>query len=402
MSATTRQIGGWVALVLVSLGALAVSRASQADSAAAHSGPAQTAWECNPTTGFARPLPVCTPEEPCLRPAPELGVERVTEPTSIPQCRTWNLRRARFDDGPPLEGRDRDGLARHACLFRPAGTSERSPRPLVVWLHGGGAGSADDVYDHTSLRGKAAEFDLTRDPARRGFLLLSVQGRNLRYPTAAPRDGRHHDFYFRDLAAPSANPDVAWLDALIDTLAAEGMVDTRRIYVMGWSNGGFFGQLYAVARFVTPTPGGHRVAAAVAYTAADPFHNTRHVQEPSCRLDPYPRSEVPILLVSRACGVVACDAAQALSLAARGYVPEPGQVVAPWFADLSTRVGSRGAHWDILTGLGTRTTRCTPAVLCVPAVATLNHVRWPDGFADGSGLNHEPQMLGFLRDHPLP
>jgi len=32
----------------------------------------------------------------------------------------------------------------------------------------------------------------------------------------------------------------------------------------------------------------------------------------------------------------------------------------------------------------------------------LNHVRWPDGVADRSGLDHEPELLDFLRAHPLP
>jgi len=41
------------------------------------------------------------------------------------------------------------------------------------------------------------------------------------------------------------------------------------------------------------------------------------------------------------------------------------------------------------------------AGFCGPNRALLNHARWPDGVADGSGVDHEPRMLDFLRDHPL-
>jgi len=292
-------------------------------------------------------------------------------------------------------------VVRYACLFRPAGASALSPRPLLIFLHGGGIGTADAVYDNTSLRWKAERYDLTGD-GRRSFLLLSIQGRNLHYPTHAPRDGHHHDFYYRDLRSPSANPDVANLDRLIDGLVAEGSVDRRRVYLMGWSNGGFFGQMYAIARHATSTPGGNRVAAVVAYTAADPFHNLNPDQVPSCRLDPYPLSTVPIFLLSRSCDIVACDEPQAATFLTHGTVVEPGHVVEPWVRDLATRVGNPNVSRRIVGGAGLAVRVCTPAPLCAPASGLLNHVRWPDGVADGSGIDHEPDMLDFLRAYPLP
>jgi dienelactone hydrolase len=230
-------------------------------------------------------------------------------------------------------------------------------------------------------------------------LLLSIQGRSLKYPTAAPRDGHHHDFYYRDLGSPSTNPDIANVDALIDELAASGRVDTDRIYMMGWSNGGFFSQMYAVARHVTPTPGGNRIAAAVAFTAADPFHNVRADQSPSCQLEPYPRSEVPILLISRACDVVACDAQQLVELELEDAAP--GHEVTTWQQDLVAKVGNPNVERIIVTGDGRVTDRCSRAPLCTPLAAIVNHLRWPDGVADGSGRDHEPAMLEFLRSHPL-
>lgn len=54
----------------------------------------------------------------------------------------------------------------------------------------------------------------------------------------------------------------------------------------------------------------------------------------------------------------------------------------------------------IVNGVGRETT--TRADPCEYRIALVNHVRWPDGVADRSGIDHEPRILGSLRDHPLP
>jgi hypothetical protein len=54
----------------------------------------------------------------------------------------------------------------------------------------------------------------------------------------------------------------------------------------------------------------------------------------------------------------------------------------------------------IVAGIGLAVPGCTPPPQCTPAVSLLNHVRWPDGVADGSGIDHEPEMLDFLRARP--
>jgi hypothetical protein len=61
------------------------------------------------------------------------------------------------------------------------------------------------------------------------------------------------------------NADARSLDTLIDDLVREGVADPAHIDGMGWSNGAFFSQEYALFRTRTPTPGGHRVAAVVAF-----------------------------------------------------------------------------------------------------------------------------------------
>ncbi len=355
-----------------------------------------------PHTGLPAPLAVCTQANPCTRPADELNVSEITEPSFVPVCRTTEPGRAAYDDGAPRRAVDADGVDRYACRYQPGGASVSAPRPLLIFLHGGGGGNAGNVYNFTSLRAKAESYVLG-NAARPGFFLVSVQGRNLHYPTFNNRDGRHHDFYYRDLRSPSTNPDIAHLDRLIDELVATGAVDTRRIYVMGWSNGGFFGQMYAIARHTTPTPGGNRVAAVVPYTAADPFHNTSRDQVPSYQLDPYPTSTVPILLVSRTCDIVACNQAQADMFASSGTVIEPGHIVEPWISqDLPIKVRNPNALWRLIAGNGEVAKMCSTRLTCSATVGLINHMRWPDGVADGSNIDHEPAMLDFLREHPLP
>lgn len=187
---------------------------------------------CNPVTGLSGPLPLCTAQNPCTRPGPELGVTEITTSFTVPLCRTTESGRTVFDDGPPLTWTDPAGVTRSACLFSPSGAASSSRRPLVVWLHGGN-GSADDVYNFASLRAKAPTHDLTGDPQRPGFFLLSVHGRHLHYPTEAPRDGNHHDFYFRDMGQTTRNPDIANVDRLVDDLVRTGNVDPQRTRLPG-------------------------------------------------------------------------------------------------------------------------------------------------------------------------
>jgi len=365
--------------------------------------PLETAL-CNGTSGLRAPLPECSPEFPCVRIAAELPQEPITTPTETPACSDvrWNERLAD----------SLGGLTRYACVARAPGATASSRRPLVVWLHPGGEG-ADNAERETRLLDKFATFDLTSDDARPGFTLVVPQGRNLHFPTLDARDGRHHDFYYRDLASPSTNPDIANVDALIDRMVAEGHVDPARIFIMGWSNGAFFGQLYAIARHTTPTPGGSRVAAAAVFAAADPFEDvlfdpfeqrTKLPTDGSCQLLAYPASTVPIQMTYRSCdGAVACGASDAACVQ-----PEPGYVTTAWLSRAATLLPNLTGR---LIGGIERTGfidepvgQCTAIATCSAQATSLcivNHLRWPDGvYANGSGVDNEPAMLGFLRDHP--
>ncbi len=340
--------------------------------------PPPVARICDDETGLSNPVPTCSADAPCDRvlslwPNPD----PITTPTRRPDCQDTDLRTWDGADGTP----------RYACFHHPG--NARGALPLLVWLHGA-KGDADNVLTATDIRRHADSFDLTGDRQRRGFILVSVQGRNLRYPTETDKDESHFDNLYRDLAAPSTNADMALLDQIIDEIVAEGGVDTDRIYTMGHSNGGFFAQMYAIARHDTPTPGGHRVAATSVYSTGDPFADIDLHADlrdgSSCEMDPYPTSDVPLMLVGRDCDIMACDTRQANNLEA-----ESGKDVQKWMSALSEMVDNENVERVILDGRGRTTNQCRR--WCGTGLAFANHMNWPTDF--------EPAMLHFLREHPL-
>lgn len=349
---------------------------------------------CRVGRGLCAPTPYCSAAMPC--PNALVGVmtnATLSEPLTVPTCRTSVASRPQFDDGAPRRWTDAPtGLERAACVFRPAGGA---PRPLLLFMHGSG-GSAATMYDTTSLRSKATTYDFGTG-AGAGFVLAADQGPNSPIPNGNPPSSRH-EFYYRDPASPSTNPDFRALDRLIDDLVAEGGIDPRRIYLMGWSNGAFFSQAYGLARHATATPGGNRVAAVIAFDGANPFAVPRATAMfDGCALDPLPQVALPIMLIHRACSIIPCDAAQAAAM-----TQPPGYEVAAWETTLRTRIGARDVTNIIVAGTGATVSACTAAASCSAALATVNHIRWPDGVADGSGIDHEGEMLDYLRAHPLP
>lgn len=356
-------------------------------------------YECSPSVGLVAPATVCSDAAPCTSLLPTIRDRTsITTASDVPTC-TAPSARGGFTDGAPQTRVDADGVTRYACVFVPAAASESAPVPLVVFFHGAG-GSADNAYRLTSLRRKAASYSLSDTPgAPTGFALVSIEGRNLHWPTIDARDGPHHDVYHRDLASPSSNLDIANADAFIDAVVASGRIDPSRIYAMGWSNGGFFAQLYAIARHDTATPGGHRVAAAAIYSAGDPFRSPRASDQGRCDVLPAPHTTVPIAIVSRACDIIACDEPQASALARTARVMQPGAVVRTWTERARAELGDPNVTWRIVNAFGNETPLCTIGPMCPMSAALLDHVRWPDGVADESGIDHEPFMLDFLRTH---
>lgn len=108
------------------------------------------------------------------------------------------------------DGRDRTYVVRTPQRFDSA-----HPRPLVILLHGRG-GSGDNILAQSGFDAKAdAE----------GLLLI------------AP-DALGHPSAWRTVFSLDFTDDVGFIGAIIDSVAPRYAVDSRRIYVVGYSNGG--------------------------------------------------------------------------------------------------------------------------------------------------------------------
>ncbi|HEY2515771.1 MAG TPA: alpha/beta fold hydrolase [Polyangiaceae bacterium] len=136
--------------------------------------------------------------------------------------------------------------ARPYTMHVPA--THEAAAPLVIVLHGFGA-------DHDSI-----------DRALQATALGATHGAFVALPdgTANPRGSRFWnasdaccDFWGAGV------DDVAYLDALIDDAVARYPIDPSRVYVMGFSNGGFMAHRYACDR-------AERVAGVVAF-AGEPW-----------------------------------------------------------------------------------------------------------------------------------
>lgn len=347
--------------------------------------PPSQAYACNRTTGLASPLDVCSPANPCTK-GVTIGQGKILQnqivknPGEVPICKL----------GKRISWKDPQGLERYSCVYQPANASLRLP--LILYFHGTG-GNANNVFQYTSLVDKAGFFTLSADAARKGFVIVSVQGRNLHWPTIHA-DGSHYDYYFRDTATDSKNPDVNYADHLIDTLVEQGVIDQNQIYVMGWSNGATFSQFYAIARHQTPTPRGNRVAAAAVFAFADPFNNINHNQTPSCAI-PYPKTIVPLYLLNRSSdALTACNTAQE-----KYFDLPPGHSVVDWVETLKTIMGNSNVVLQLIDGQGKAVNACSSVY--IKGFSLLNHLSWPNGRNDRGGVDWEPSMLEFLKSHPI-
>ena len=388
--------------------------------------PPQEVAVCNSTTGLTQAVATCTQDNPCIDVANELvdkGIFEITEPSSLPLCQTYNSTdHPVYDDGAAQSIAGIDGTTRYYCLFRPATIANT---PLVIFMHPGGQGNAADVYRFTHLRQKAISYPLAAGILE--FTRVSIQGRNLHYPTIDPRDGNHHDFFYRDLNSPSTNPDIANVDAIIDDIVAQGGIDTSRIYITGWSNGAMFSHLYSIARHTVTTPSGNKIAASATFSGGDPFDeiDIDGGNGSECRLNPYPQADVPQFIVRRN-----CDAALACNDTQQGwFLTPPGHNTEQWLVNGNQLTGLTTLTTLTIDGRGALAigNSCTTSKLectnvfgaalapecqlgqashdldqCANTGGILNHARWPDGKRDGSNNDYEIDMLNFLSQYSNP
>jgi pimeloyl-ACP methyl ester carboxylesterase len=232
------------------------------------------------------PLASCGPSIQCH----DRNGSKIHEPSDKPEsC---------YQDGEAKFFLNSKAEKRYYCEYNPpVGNTDKLP--LVIWLHGGG-GDVKNLYRSTSLATKARS---------QRFHLIALQARNVKMPFGGYHDGRHIDSYWWDFNIHSSNPDIADMDKLIQTIVAKGSVDTKRIYMMGWSEGGFFSQLYGMIREKYPSPAGHRIAGVVSFSASSPFHRS-YENGQACKPTLNFRSNLPIMLVGHSCDILACNEQQ--------------------------------------------------------------------------------------------
>ena len=122
------------------------------------------------------------------------------------------------------------GLDRHYLAHVPNGAGEGKAVPVVMMFHGAGG----------SGRGAMRETGWAQKADKEGFIAV--------FPDAMPPDPTQpakfgtnnqiwNDGSGRGVSGEKNIPDVAFINAMLDDIAARFSVDSRRIYATGFSNG---------------------------------------------------------------------------------------------------------------------------------------------------------------------
>ena len=113
-----------------------------------------------------------------------------------------------------------DGNTREYIVYIPASYDGSTSYPLLFSFHGGG-GTSSDFINTNDMRPIA-------DTA--GFIAI--------YPQAAidPDDGSFSWLH----KAPTTHNDIFFIEAIIDTISTQYMIDDNRVYACGYSEGGIF------------------------------------------------------------------------------------------------------------------------------------------------------------------
>jgi poly(3-hydroxybutyrate) depolymerase len=285
-----------------------------------------------------------------------------------------------IEEACPLRGaelltwEDADGTPRRACLHAPAQATPQHRLPLLVYL-GGSLFPGDPQTPYNSLEFLTADADLTGDPDRAGFTLLMVEGRDKAHHYPFPDDTAWgFDHWYRNLnrADPAMNVDVATIDYFIGQVLDRGIVDTRRIYFAGWSNGASMAILYTLN-----TPG---VAAAAVYSSPEPFSD---LFDP-CWQPPFGNNLRPIMTVHNH-----CDIAGICQTGSEGFRKK-----------IMETMPSLNYRPIIIDELQEEVAACDAACaysgdpMDLLNAGSPRHLMWPYLWNE--------EFFGFLREHPLP
>ncbi|HJQ36648.1 MAG TPA: prolyl oligopeptidase family serine peptidase [Thermoanaerobaculia bacterium] len=243
---------------------------------------------------------------------------------------------------------EQNGVERYACLNLPA--EARAPEgrkwPLIIYLHASETTPESLYKSGKGLYDVHDTYALSDREDVRGFILLAPEARRAKaWPgtKGATQTGFRWDEWYRD---PEKNLDAAMIDHFLDAAIETGLVDRNRIYVFGWSNGGFTAALYGIWR-------GERIAAIGQYAGASPF------ARPPCPVPMPSGKQVPLILIRNLCdGVVPCSETN------------------DWISDLKTanwpfesyNLSDNGAEAPASAGCAT---------VCSKKQGVKDHIRWP-------------------------
>jgi poly(3-hydroxybutyrate) depolymerase len=271
--------------------------------------------------------------------------------------------------GQTLNWTDSQNEARQACLFVPPGASAAAPLPLIVHLQGSLAPAPPQLLLNGWIP-LTQTADLNGNAQRPGFILLLPIGRNTHHYYPFPDQyALGFDNWYRNLdrGSPDLNLDVAAVDQFIAQVEAMDIVDTDRVYVTGWSNGGALAELYALN---TPS-----IAATAEYSAPAPFSD---VQDP-CYQTPFATTLTPVMDIHNACDIVGtCQTSSAFHQNLTQLFPKLQQNVV--LIEGSSVVQACNAS-------------CASPSPELDPIGNANHLIWPTGQNDA--------IFTWLRQHPL-
>jgi len=128
----------------------------------------------------------------------------------------------------PIEAITHNGLERKYIIYTPQGYDGNSKLPLLLNFHGFG-GQAGDYMSYSNMRSTADS---------ENFILVYPQGTDL--------DGSPHwNAALNGGDNKSDVDDLGFIEALINKLSSENLIDLKRVYAVGYSNGGMMS--YALA-----------------------------------------------------------------------------------------------------------------------------------------------------------
>ncbi|MDG4861774.1 PHB depolymerase family esterase, partial [Streptomyces sp. T-3] len=196
----------------------------------------------------------------------------------------------------PVDSREHlrvDGVARSYLLHRPAARATKTRKPLVIAFHGRGE-TATSMRDRTRLNGATAA---------RGMLIAYPEGLHKGWGAGTARTEQR----------PDPDADIGFTEALAGRMVRTEGADPRRIYVVGFSNGGSMALRIAAER--------PRLVAAAGAVAA---------QLPTGNAEVKPTGAVPMILIHGA-----DDTVRPLAGRPAGDPPKPGDE--PITPTMSTR-----------------------------------------------------------------